>query len=691
MNKKTKQMLDKKMQVKLPDSLSTENIIANIENSKANVIEIPKKKRNTKKIISMVATFAIIIGLLGTYLSLGLGDKKAPTTADNGDICEVVSYQSYDRLYEKFDQFHKNYKKNYYLYNTADDVLLAESFDGAVAGDAAPPESAPESDKATGTNSSTSNRDYGTTNNQEDGVEEGDIIKTDGNFLYIANGSKNSVSIVDINSKEMKESSQIDLDKYENIHDIYLNGDKLVLVGTGYGLEEKTTGREVVADTAYPTYSNMSSFVRVYDIKDRNAPRLVNEYAQQGYYNSSRMIGDKLYNISTYNVDVQTKNYRDNCIPEINVNGTIKQFPAGCIEIIEDTEHPMYTVITTLNLSENTEPDTEAILGNCQHIYASQKGLFICEPTNEFTKIYRFAYTDTGVHYKCMGKVEGYLHNQFSMSFDGEYFRVATTVRKTETTDDGFNKSVSVGDTVNNLYILNDQMQPIGSVEDLAEGETIKSVRFIGDMAYVVTFRQTDPLFVIDLSNPEKPTVKGELKIPGFSDYMHPIADGLLVGVGRDGNEFGETGNCKVSLFDVTNPYKPEEISIVRTSINNDAYCYSYVGENHKLYVTLNETEFAVPFTMRRNSWQLTDGTDSGEYYIRYKLSDDELCEIARYKLGRGVNILGATYVENTFYVVVQSYEYETSSENGTYIMAFDMITNELVGKIKTADIPKYE
>ena len=128
------------------------------------------------------------------------------------------------------------------------------------------------------------------------------------------------------------------------------------------------------------------------------------------------------------------------------------------------------------------------------------------------------------------------------------------------------------------LYVFDSDLKQIGKTENLAQGESVKSVRFDGDIAYFVTFRQTDPLFVIDLADPKNPTVKGELKIPGFSQYLHPIADGFLVGVGQDGTETGVNDDCKVSLFDVTNPYEPKE-----TYNPGDAVCSGPNGTISKM------------------------------------------------------------------------------------------------------------
>ena len=687
MSRKANDFLDKKMQVKLPEGLSKDNILNSIDSSKAEIIEMPQKKNMAKRLVPMVASLLMVVGLVGMYFGMGFGDKNQPALDNSADVTEVMSYQSYDKIYERFDKIHKEYKKNniwndIFLY--ADDQEMAE--EDAVAGDTAvngsTPESAPEtmngSSNATDINSSTNkDRDYGTTNTQEKDVDEGDIIKTDGSYLYIANADNKSISIVDVTGEKMIESSQIDLNDNEVVREIYINGDKLVVVG--HLQPEDNTEKKV----AYGTYDCVvyianDTFVKVYDISDKKAPKLVNEYSQQGGYDNSRMIGTKLYAISTYRVNVYNDDYRDVCIPEITVDDICEKIPADSIYLIESSESTTYAVITTLDISKIGEPESTAILGDCGHLYASSKGLFICESAQdekyqEITKVYRFEYTDSGVKHMAEGKVNGYINNQFSMSYDGEYFRIATTFNKA--TVDGNNISMSVEDRVNNLYILNNDMQIVGKVEDMAKGEMIKSVRFVGNMAYVVTFRQTDPLFVIDLTDPENPAVKGELKIPGFSEYLHPITDNLLVGVGRDGTMTGENGDCKVSLFDVSNPYEPKESSVLKVS-DGKAYCYSPVADNHKKYITLSNNEFAVPFSIDGYVYNDNDG----DYYIRYKLTSDGLCEVARLKVGdNGSQIMGATYVENTFYVVNNCFG------NGTYIKAYDLTTNEEVDSIQTA------
>ena len=686
--KKTKEMLNSKMQVNLPESLSTENIIANIESSKAEVALMSKKKNNAKKIVPLVASLLFVVGIVGMYMSLQ--QKEAPVDNDVKNE-EVMRYESYDKVYEKFDTLHKEAKKqtfrDKFYYNGS------SSAEGDMIADGALPESAVGSMNGAATGSTTTDdtveentttlvdKDFGTTNTQEKGVDEGDIIKTDGSYLYIANGENTTVSIVDVTKDKMKETAQVELKETELVNEIYINGDKLVIVGnllTENKKEEYRYNHYALSDGL--VYISTDTFVKVYDISDKNAPKLVTEYSQQGTYDNSRMIGTKLYTISEYYVNTYSDDYRDKCIPEVTVNDVCEPVPAGCISIIEESPSTTYAVITTLDLSKDADPESEAILGECNHLYASAKGLFLCETTGnvtqDTTKIYKFDYTDTGVEYKCTGKVNGYINNQFSMSYDGEYFRIATTGNNAKT--DGNTVSFSFDDRTSNLYILNNDMEIVGKVENLAKGELIESVRFVGDMAYVVTFRQTDPLFVIDLSDPENPTVKGELKIPGFSEYLHPITENLIVGVGQDGTQTGTNGDCKVSLFDVTDPYAPKEtVSLPVT--DGKGYAYSEIAYNHKLYVTLSNTEFAVPFTF---NWYVNHSNieKGGNYYIRYKLQNGTLCEMARYYLGaKNSTILGATYVEDNFYVVYYNYE-----KQSTEIVAFDLATHKEIDRITT-------
>lgn len=685
MKKDIKNALNEKLQVRLPETLNKENILSELDDTETNIIEMPKKKNMAKKILPIVASFMVVVGLVGMYFGLGMGDKNSPVA---GAGTGVAKYQSYDMIYDRFDNLHKEYKREN-IFNSFGDLITEGDSDMAV----------PESAIGTGTNDTSDNENYntgvsnpngpmangshGTTNIQEKDVDEGDIIKTDGRYLYVVDVSAyNGISIVDCASGEMKKVTDIVLEDNKEITEMYIYKDTLVILGD-YSTQKERDQKEslfVIPEDIIDDVVSIEhdTFIMVYDVTDRVSPKKVTEFVQSGDFGSSRMIGSKLYTISTYYVDIYDEDYRDNCIPEIETNGACEKVPAGCISIVEETTSTTYAVITTLDVEKDKGPLCEAILGECNQLYASSKGMFLSETdywdeeNQETTKIYRFEYTDNGVEFKGVGKVPGYINNQFSMSYDGEYFRIATTLDKV--TVDGDSVSMSMSDRVNNLYILNNDMQVVGKVEDLAKGELIKSVRFVGNMSYVVTFRQTDPLFVIDLTDPENPTVKGELKIPGFSQYLHPIADGYLVGVGRDGTEIGENGDCKVSLFDVTNPYEPKETISISVS-NGKAYVYTDIDLDHKLYIKLSQSDFVVPF--RIGGYWVDGEYKQGEYCIRYRYENGTIKEITRYYLGKdSCGVGGGTYIGNTMYMLVGR------GENGIEIMSFDLSTNEETGRL---------
>lgn len=679
MSKKAKKELDNKLQVKLPDSLKSENILNQLEEPQKKVAEFPQKKSVAKILIPIAASFMVVVGLVGMYFGMGFNKKESPATVT--DYSEVVKYESYDKIYERFDSLHKQAEKD----------RLQNGFANFLTGSAGVPEAvvddeATADDTAANANSF-ADKGYGTTNNQVEGVEEGDIIKTDGNYLYVINGENAySMSIIDCTTEKMTQSALIELPEEENVTELYIWGNYVVLVGSYYDPNdtEQQEYNGFVTDSCCVGWMSGKTVVNVYDVSDKTVPKKVTSYIQQGSYNSSRMIGSKLYSVSTYYVNVYGDDYRDYCIPEVTINGKVTKIAADCISVLGGND-TTYAVITTLDLSVDKDPSSEAILGDCNKLYATQESIFLMTPVYEEgtkTNIYKFDYTDTGVEYKCTGSVPGYINDQFSVSYDGGYFRIATTVDKIieETTRTGKNAAVSssMADRVNNLYILNSQLQQISSVEDLAKGESIQSVRFVGDMAYVVTFLQTDPLFVIDLSDPNNPTVKAELKIPGFSEYLHPIADGLLVGVGFDGTDKGTNGDCKVSLFDVTDPYNPKETSVLTVS-NGTANCYPCVANNHKLYIKLSENEFAVPFRILKYVNGYNSG-DSSICYIRYRLEGNSLTEVARYTVDNIKNtVLGATYIENTFYAVAYNY-----SSNQTQIVAYDLVSNTETDRLVT-------
>jgi uncharacterized secreted protein with C-terminal beta-propeller domain len=212
------------------------------------------------------------------------------------------------------------------------------------------------------------------------------------------------------------------------------------------------------------------------------------------------------------------------------------------------------------------------------------------------TEVYKFVVKGMNVDFLASGIVPGRLLNQFSMDEHEGFFRIATT--EGEAWDER-------NPSANHLFVLNQEMQTVGSVEDLARGERIYSARFMGEKAYIVTFKETDPLFVLDLSEPTKPAVLGELKIPGFSNYLHPYDENHLIGFGQHTilvKEKGDleprvlTDGVKISMFDVTDPLNPKEMF---TEIIGGRGTYSPLNHDHKaLLFNKKKNIFAFPITI---------------------------------------------------------------------------------------------
>lgn len=677
MNKRIKKSLNEKMQVKLPEELQKEAIMQQLEPPVQAVPEKKKKKSYAKILIPLAASLALVIGLAGMFPGINKSIKEPQNS--NTSQNQVVNVTDYDAIYKKFNKM----KKSLDVDNPKDGVVIFEKEESELIGDMnGGSVSVNESAVGTGTDDTADTlKEYGTTNTQENGVDEGDVIKTDGRYLYVIGrneASENSFSIVDCADGKMTKTASVNIKNGVSLSELYIYGNYAVVLGMEYNDNyEQRAADDLEIYNVYDCIAiSGDTFVGIYDISDKTSPVTVKEFTQQGAYNSSRMIGSKLYCVSTYDVNLYSKDLKDACIPEITVDGTNKKLPADCISMISETNSPSYAIISSLDVATGAEPQTNAVLGRVNELYVTADNFFISEITYEnsaeITKIYKFGYTDNGVEFEVCGQVPGYLNNQFSLSYDGTYLRVATTKTVVEESRDGDTVSASIGNTTNALYVLDSNLNQVSKVENLAPGERIKSARFIGDMAYIVTFRQTDPLFAIDLSDPANPKVMGQLKITGFSEYLHPFAENLLIGVGQDGTESGTNGDCKVSLFDVSDSANPTEISKL-TVMNGKGYCWTEMGYNHKVYIKISDTDFAVPFGTDN---YINSGEDSDCVYIRYRVKNNLLTEVARYSMGRYFTALGGTFIEDTFYAVA------FSPEGKMQIISFNLDTNSETGRI---------
>jgi len=403
--------------------------------------------------------------------------------------------------------------------------------------------------------------DYSTTNVQVEGVDEGDFVKNDGKYIYMIKG--NELVIVEAYPAEDAEVvSKTSINGTPT--QIYLNGDRLAVTGTRGSYDKETINGKF-----YQNYYNSNTFIYVYDIYDKEEPRLENSIEIQGNYVNSRMIGKYVYAVVQERV-----NYPDVQLPEIKQEGEEQEIQPGDIEYIEYPDYGYsYTHVAALDITlDDAQPEDQVyLLGTSVTIYASQENLYLTHQirgnmekgvgelgliSTEKTAIHKISLNKEMIGYKGKGEVPGHILNQFSMDeFDGN-FRIATTIGQVSRNGAG---------STNNVYVLDEGLNVIGRLENLAPGEKIYSARFMGEKGYLVTFKKVDPLFVIDLSNPANPKVLGELKIPGYSDYLQPYDENHIIGIGKDAVE-AEEGNfawyqgIKVALFDVSDVENPKEI-----------------------------------------------------------------------------------------------------------------------------------
>jgi len=400
--------------------------------------------------------------------------------------------------------------------------------------------------------------DYSTTNIQVEGVDEADIVKSDGKYIYVVSGNK--VVIIDAYPAEgARILSEIETN--ESPIELFINGDKLVMLGW--------------------------AFVKVYDVSNRENPLLTRDVSFDGQYFDSRMVGSHVYVIINSPALYDNKIY----LPNISSNGNTKTVPATEICYFENIHDYSYqfTTIMAINVQDDgAEIKSETFLiGATQNIFVSSNNIYVTytdywvyplrewssetsDPETETTIIHKISISDGSIEYKSQGEVPGHVLNQFSMDEYQGHFRIATTT--------GW-----MGQ--NNVYVLDGNLDIVGRLEGLAPGERIYSARFIGSRAYLVTFKKVDPLFVIDLEDPNNPKVLGELKIPGYSDYLHPYDETHLIGVGKDAVDMGSFAwyqGVKIALFDVSDPENPIEISKYMVG---DRGTDSYALQDHKAFL----------------------------------------------------------------------------------------------------------
>lgn len=576
-----------------------------------------KEKKSYRKwwcaTASAAAFLAVVLFAAGRTIDWERGVPKELETKQSQEKAagkETEKGASYQELYDAFSDIWKEQDKmTAYVEERSTDSAGADTggeggaelFAESTVEDAGAENSSPKE--------SSGSKDYGKTNQQEAEVEEADIIKNDGRYLYQVvfedRTGRQAVQIADTRDG-LKEASRIEEFDHE-IQQIYVWKDSLVVVESGWvnDVQEKDKESGNFLDSVKGVVDEMFSYgpgedyremsyskIHIYNIEDRKNPELYHTFTLKGTYRDSRISDGYLYFFTACNAyrPRLEKDYQA-YIPEVDGEPLAPEK----IYLPEDTKTAAYLVMASINMEQPDQfTDTTAIVTGADRFYVSQNSIYVTDSMyvdygtegkqSDSTRIFRFSYQNGIMKKEAEGTVKGILLDDMAMNEYKGYLRMVTTVESQnvqEVKDDITgevigNDGIDV-ETSNSLYVLDENLKTAGKIENLAKDERIYSARFMGNAGYFVTFRQTDPLFSVDLSNPKKPKVLGELKISGFSEYLHFYGENLLLGIGMEADEeTGATDGMKLSMFDISDPSDVKEQSKLMLPYDYAMALYDY-------------------------------------------------------------------------------------------------------------------
>ncbi len=517
-------------QIPVPESLSPDSI----EDRLAPITPIRRTPFLRRHMVAAAVLFLVLIGTALTsknFLFNRDTTKDSESIADNKTTrTDQISYQD---AYESIHTYQKN---------TSQTNL--DRYTGPMGGGGLSPtkdklyEEDVEAEASTGNSDNAKN--YTTTDTQVDGIMEGDTVKTDGSYLYSRHDTSTGcqITIHSVNGEKVKKVSDITIETNQ-IHDMYLEKGRLIIVSSPWDTEV-----EYSYDGGYPIDSSTQlTKIDIYDVSDPSSPKKIKTQTQSGNYSTSRIAGNYLYTFSEYSVNQEIeKDKPETYIPKIN--GTV--IPEDRVRCIDREAHKTYVVMTSLAVDGSKDyTDSITTLGGADVFYVSDQYIYGTDSQNNTTKITKYQYKEGKFTYHAKCQVRGtivnsyYLHEQ-----NGNLCFV-------------YHKTTITGRETNGLCILDKNLKRLGEITNLGNDETIYASYFIENMAYFVTYRETDPVFAVDISKPASPVLKSELKLPGFSDYLHSFGDNQLIGLGLDEDKYEQC--AKISVFSIDKKKKITE------------------------------------------------------------------------------------------------------------------------------------
>lgn len=628
---------EKMEDVEVPESLRPEQI-----EKKLNEVKLPKEKKKKKLYYFGGLAAACLVLAAGIYT---IGNySRVNDTAEEAAVTESVTENAATgkkaiRTAESYEEIYTYLENQMEEYATDNGIALLDLF-GFANGitEEASSETADAASMDMARSMEAGGGDYSTTNVRQEGVDEADVVKTDGRYLYALTNDNHKIAIIDTKG-ELTEVNTISLESDQFIQEFYLlpEEEKLILICSVYndGSEE-----DEIYNEARMIWDPSKSQVITYDISDVKTPEEIGTIEQSGSYTSSRMSDGYVYLFSSYSTggdiakdepELYVPLVEDKLIATDDIY--LPKLESGC----------MYEVITSIDVNNPDEvKDSKAIFTDGGELYVSNENIYYYETSwaytnkDEETTIRKIAYDNGELTAVAQETIDGYINDSFSIDEYEGNLRVIVTV----------------GDT-NSVYVMDEDLEIIGSIKGLAEEERVYSARFMGATAYFVTFYETDPLFTVDFSNPKDPKVIGKLKIPGFSDYLHFYGEDKLLGIGMAVDEETlVTDGVKLSMFDISD----------KTDVKEEA---TYVMEN--VYSTDVSYDYkAALIDVSKNIIAFPAYTDGGQnYYIfTYDGSEGFVCELDEEINGYGNGVTRGVYIKDTLYVVqgniIEAYSLKT-------------------------------
>ncbi len=692
----------------IPEKLEPQQISRLLKEYEKDQKKYEDRKRRWYPALAVAACFCVAVGILfqmqkaGFFLSRDRSLPIQPEIAkteitEEPNSTEVLeeeqellelSAQSYEDIYACLSENWQTYDE-VTRYSMKKEMFFTQGIEDLAMADSA---SAEQELQASGDV-------FGRTNTQVEQVDEADQIKNDGRYLYqIArkpqegeNGTGASRIGIQILDTEEGLAEAAFVDGFESLEEFYLWEDLLITIENKYydyatplSSSAKKAFTDDVAVCGGPYREQSYHEISIYQITDRSRPRKLKTFTLQGKYESSRISEGYFYGFSRFTAGPGegAQDY-DAYIPSLDG----KRMEAGRIYCQENADGTDYLVLVSIDLSDPSSfVDSRAVVAGSGTYYVSTGNIYVAwyqsvyrtelsgeGSIQDATQLLRFSYRKGRFYPQAEGRVPGNVESSFSMDEYGGNLRIVVTVQEydvKEVRDDrtGERLGFDYGEAreTNALYILSPSLAVRGKIEGLAEGERIYSARFFGEAGYFVTFRQTDPLFAVDLSDPEHPEVLGELKVSGFSEYLHFYGENLLLGIGMEVDEEpGREQGMKLSMSDISDPADLKEVS--RLWLKD--YDYSEALWDHRA-VLIDTIENIIGFGAegwRKNNHQ--------EDYLLFSYKEGDFVQILKADASSekyGYGRVRGTFIGKVFYLLF---------ENGT-VCAYDRETGELLEEL---------